>query len=115
MLPVIELPFGVAVRSYVAMLVLATVVCCVVGPLWARRLDGIPPSATLRALALLGVAAFGGARLHHVAANWPFFAVAPLTILRFWSGLHAPGAIAAIVLAAPWVFRRSDIPAGRFV
>ena len=115
MLPVIELPFGFAVRSYFAMLALATVVCWVIGPVWARRLDGIPPVATLRALALLGIAAFAGARLHHVAVNWPFFAVAPLAILRFWSGLHAPGAIVGMVLAAPWVLRRPGIAVGRFV
>src|SRR5262245_27618161 len=55
---------------------------------------------------------FGG-RLHFVAIHWYMFADKPWDVLRFWSGLHAGGAIVGAVVALAIVPPRSGVPAWR--
>jgi phosphatidylglycerol:prolipoprotein diacylglycerol transferase len=57
--------------------------------------------------------AFAGGRIHFVMNRWSSFAPRPWKALEFWEGLHAGGAIIALVLAAPFVARRHCLPIGR--
>jgi phosphatidylglycerol---prolipoprotein diacylglyceryl transferase len=46
-----------------------------------------------------------------VANYWSYYGAHPAAALRFWAGLHAGGAIAALVVAAPFVVR--GVPVAR--
>src|SRR5262245_48130209 len=106
---------GITIASYNACLLLAVVACFAIGPRWVAALEGLDSRRVCRAMLLLGVAAFAGARLHFVLNQWPDFADRPLAALRIWSGgLHAAGGIALLALACPLVLRWLRIPIGRF-
>jgi phosphatidylglycerol:prolipoprotein diacylglycerol transferase len=78
-------------------------------------LEGLDPWRVFRAMVLLGVAAFAGARIHFVASHWSDFAARPLTALQFWSGgLHAGGGIVLLTVATPLVLGWLGLPLGRF-
>jgi phosphatidylglycerol:prolipoprotein diacylglycerol transferase len=113
--PTIGLPAGVIISSYVVALIAAVVVCHTIGPWWAHRLEGIEPRVTRRTLLLAGLGAFVGGRLHFVAIHWYIFAQKPWDVLRFWSGLHAGGAIVGTVVALAIALPRSGVPAWRLV
>jgi phosphatidylglycerol:prolipoprotein diacylglycerol transferase len=114
-LPAIQLPgIAWAVPTYGAMLVLTVAVCFALGPRWAETLEGLDRRAVWRAMAVLGVVTFAGGRLHAVLNHWAYFAVQPGAILRVWAGLHAGGAIIALVLAAPLAVGWQRLPLGRF-
>src|SRR5262249_48718897 len=112
---VLDVPgLQLVVRSNPLMLLLAAVVGFTVGPRWAEALEGVDAGKTLRALLVLAVAAFPGARLHFVLNNWaPLFSHRPLSALSFWSGMHAGGGIVAMVLAAVLVIPRLGVPIGK--
>jgi phosphatidylglycerol:prolipoprotein diacylglycerol transferase len=113
MWPVIALPLGLAVRSYVVLLGLAVVVCFAIGPRWARHLEGLEPR-TIRSLMVgLGLAAFAGGRAHLVVNHWAAFSGDRLAMLYFWEGMHAGGAIIALVVAALLLCSWYHIPLGR--
>jgi phosphatidylglycerol---prolipoprotein diacylglyceryl transferase len=104
------------VRSNPLMLLLAAVVGLTLGPRWAQALEGVDAGKALRALLVLAVAAFLGARLHFVLNNWaPLFANRPLSALNFWSGMHAGGGIVAMVLASVFVIPRLGVPIGKLL
>jgi phosphatidylglycerol---prolipoprotein diacylglyceryl transferase len=114
--PEIALPIG-SVRSHHLTLVLAAVSVWVLAPVLARRLEGIARWRVLVALWLFGFAAFAGGRAHFVVNVWSLgvFSEDPVDVLRFWQGLHAPGAILALVIATPLVFRLFRLPVGRLI
>jgi phosphatidylglycerol:prolipoprotein diacylglycerol transferase len=111
--PTIGLSPGIVLPSYVVALTAAVVVCNTIGPWWAHRLEGIEPRVTRRTLLLVGLGAFIGGRLHFVAIHSFMFADKPWDVLRFWSGLHAGGAIVGAVAALAIVPLRSGVPAWR--
>ena len=112
----IDIPsLGITILSYRVCLLLAVLVCWVVGPRWVAALEGLEPWRVFRAMVWLGVAAFAGARLHFVVTHWADFADRPLAALQFWSGgLHAGGGIVLLAVAAPFVLGRLRLPLGRF-
>lgn len=112
----IELPaLGLIVRSADAFVLLSIVVVLVIGPRWAEALQGVDRRAVRRSLLVLAVITLVGGRLHFML-NYPdAFAGRPLAALKLWTGgLHIPGGILALALAAPWVTRRFGLSAGRF-
>ena len=107
---------GLTILSYRACLLLAVLVCWVIGPRWVAALEGLNSRRVFLAMVLLGVAAFSGARLHFVVTHWTDFAERPLTALQFWSGgLHAGGGIVLLAAAAPLVLGWLGLPLGSFV
>lgn len=115
MLPELRV-FGHEIQSHVAMLALAVVICNWIGPRWAKALEGIEPTTSRWVLVWLGVAAFAGGRLHFLANTWALSAMSrsPWAALKVWDGLHAGGAILALVLATPLVLRLYGLSIGRF-
>lgn len=116
-LPVlVELPrFGVAIHSRGVMIVLAALLCHLVGPPWIERVTGVDRRRTRRALLWLLLPAVLGARLHWVANHWSSVADRPLAALMPWQqGMHAGGAIIAMAFAMPLVLRRMSIPVAAF-
>src|SRR5262245_22242581 len=112
--PVIHLaPLGIDVQSHLAALVAAVIICHLIGPAWAERLEGLDPRTTRRALVMSGIAAFVGGRVHFVLSHPSMFTGRPFRVLEFWAGLHAGGAIAAGVLTAVVLFPRYGIPLPR--
>src|SRR5215470_3253278 len=111
-----EVPsLGLTILSYRVCLLLAVLVCWVVGPRWVARLEGLDPWRVFGAMVLLGLAAFAGARLHFVLTHWSDFANRPLASLQVWSGgLHAGGGIILLTVAAPFVLGWLRLPLGRF-
>lgn len=107
---------GLEVLSYHLFLALTVCACFVLGPWLARRLEGIPPRRTLAVYVWIGIAVFAGARLHFVWNAWGFagYSANPLLVLHFWEGIHAGGAIAALVLATPLVLRVYRVPLASF-
>ena len=112
----IDIPsLGITILSYRVCLLLAVLVCWVVGPRWVAALEGLEPWRVFRAMVWLGLAAFAGARLHFVVSHWSDFADRPLAALQFWSGgLHAGGGIVLLAVAAPFVLGWLRLPLGRF-
>src|SRR5262245_33713536 len=91
------------IPSYHTLIALAALVCFVIGPRWANRLEGIDPRMTVRVLLVMGIAALVGGRLHFVINQWSLFAGRPLDVFQLWTGgIHASGAIIGLVLAALW-------------
>jgi len=106
---------GITILSYRACLLLAVLVCFAIGPRWVASLEGFDPRQVFRAMLLLGLAAFAGARLHFVLTHWADFADRPLAALQFWSGgLHAGGGIILLAAATPLVLSWLGMPLGRF-
>jgi len=95
-------------KSDTVMLALAALFGIVIGPFWARRLEGIEPRTTFGVHVLFGFAALAGARLHFLS-NYP--------MLNFggnpWRGIHASGAIVGMLIAAPAIFAFYRIHPGR--
>ena len=112
----LEVPsLGITIASYHACIALAVLVCFAIGPRWIAALAGLDSRQVLRAMLVLALAVFFGARLHFVLNHWEDFADQPLTALRVWSGgLHAGGGIALLALAVPLTLRWFAIPVGRF-
>src|SRR4030095_12585965 len=111
--PTMGLSPGVIIPSYVVALMAAVVVCHTIGPWWAHRLEGIEPRVTRRTLLLVGLGAFIGGCLPFASIPWFISAHKPWDVLRFWSGLHAGGAIVGGVVALAIVPPRSGVPAWR--
>jgi len=111
----VRLPaLGLAVQSYHVLIVLAAIVCFVIGPRWAHRLEGIDPRRTRRALAIMAVFTFAGGRLHFVINQWMLFAPHPIDAFKVWSGgLHAAGAIIGLGVATVGVSRFARLPLGK--
>ena len=106
---------GITILSYRACLLVAVLVCWLIGPRWVARLEALDPWNVFRAMVLLGLAAFAGARLHFVLTHWGDFADRPLAALQFWSGgLHAGGGIVLLTVAAPFVLGWLRLPVARF-
>ena len=112
----LEVPsLGITLASYHACLLLAVIVCFAIGPRWVAALEGLDRRRVFRAMLLLGVAVFAGARFHFVLNQWASFADHPVDVLRIWSGgLHAGGGIVLLALAAPLALRWLALPVGRF-
>jgi phosphatidylglycerol---prolipoprotein diacylglyceryl transferase len=112
----LEVPsLGITLASYHACLLLAVIVCFAIGPRWVAALEGLDRRRVFRAMLLLGVAAFAGARFHFVLNQWASFAGHPVNALRIWSGgLHAGGGIVLLALAAPLALGWLGLPVGRF-
>src|SRR5258708_12650624 len=110
----LEIPStGITILSYRACLLLAGLVCWVIGPRWVAALEGLDSRRVFSALVLLGVAAFVGARLQFVVTHWSDFADRPLAGLPFWSGgLHAAGGVFLLAPAGPPRFRWPGLPLG---
>jgi phosphatidylglycerol:prolipoprotein diacylglycerol transferase len=103
------------IRSYPTLILIAAVVCIWIGPHWAARLEGLDARRLLRALLVINVFVFAGARLHFVVTHWSMFRTRPLEILEFWSGgIHAGGAIAGLVISAPLVLHHYGVPLAKF-
>jgi phosphatidylglycerol:prolipoprotein diacylglycerol transferase len=112
----VELPeLGLVVRSADAFVLLSVLVVLVIGPRWAESLEGVDRRAVRRSLLVLAVVTLVGGRLHFML-NYPeAFATRPLAALKLWTGgLHIPGGILALALAAPWVTGRFGLSAARF-
>lgn len=110
MLPVlVDFPqLGVAIHSRGLMIVLAAVLCHLVGPRSIEWLSGVDRRQARRALLWLLPPAFIGARLHYLLNQWPQQAA-------FWEGgMHAGGAIIAMAISLPLVLRHLSIPLGAF-
>src|SRR5215470_3139578 len=106
---------GITILSYRVCLLLAVLVCWLIGPRWVATLEGLDPRRVFKAMVLLGLAAFAGARLHFVLTHWGDFADRPLAALQFWSGgLHAGGGIVLLTVAAPFVLGWLRLPVARF-
>jgi len=106
---------GLTIASYHACIVLAVVVCFAIGPRWIGALEGLDSRQVFRAMLILGLAVFIGARLHFVLNHAENFADQPLAALRIWSGgLHAGGGIVVLALAVPLTLRWFALPVGRF-
>jgi phosphatidylglycerol:prolipoprotein diacylglycerol transferase len=111
-----DLPsLGVLLRPADVFVLLAIGTVLILGPRWAAALEGVDSRATRRCLLVLAVITLVGGRLHFML-NYPqAFAGRPLAALKLWSGgLHIPGGIIALALAAPWVTRWFAVPLGRF-
>ncbi|HSQ00602.1 MAG TPA: prolipoprotein diacylglyceryl transferase family protein [Candidatus Dormibacteraeota bacterium] len=113
----LDLPsLGLLVRSADAFVLLAIGTVLFIGPRWAAALEGVDRRAVRRSLLVLAVITLVGGRLHFML-NYPHaFAGRPLAVLKLWTGgLHIPGGILALALAAPWVTRWFGLSsAGRF-
>lgn len=73
--------------------------------------ERLAPERILLALWALGVVAIVGGRTHfllNMVARG--LIVDPVETLRFWKGLHAPGAILAVAVAIPFVLRVLRLP-----
>src|SRR5262249_29844430 len=104
---------GVVVQSYHVLILLAAIVCFVIGPRWAQRLEGIDARTIRRAFIVLAVLTFAGGRIHFVINQWMLFAPHPLDAFKLWTGgLHATGAIVGLVVAAIIVSRYWRLPLG---
>ncbi len=114
MLPELRV-LGVEVHTHILLLVTAVVGCLWLGPKWASRLEGLDARRVRWVLLWLGVAAFAGGRAHFLANTWwsAMFVGQRWAMLRFWSGLHAGGAIAGLVVAAPLAARAYGLSLGR--
>jgi phosphatidylglycerol:prolipoprotein diacylglycerol transferase len=103
------------IDSYQSAMLLAAVVAGALGWRAAARIEGIGRGRVLVAILLLGVAAFAGGRLHYVLTHPADFRARPFDVLALWGGgLHAPGAVAVLVLATPVVLGRLHVPLGKF-
>jgi len=60
----------------------------------------------------LGLTAFGGARLQYALHHWSAFAHEPTRLLGVDGGLHAAGAVAAVLVSLPVVSAALKVPAG---
>src|SRR5215470_603620 len=106
---------GITIASYHACIALAVLVCFAIGPRWIAALAGLDSRQVFRAMLVLALAVFFGARLHFVLNHWEDFADQPLAALRIWSGgLHAGGGIVLLALAVPLTLRWFALPVGRF-
>ena len=104
-----------ALWSNQVLLALALLLGWWVGPPWIERLEGIPARRSRYALSALIVAVMVGGRLHFVLNQWSTFDTNPLSALVFWKGgLHAGGAVIALVVAIPLVMRWLALPWGKF-
>jgi phosphatidylglycerol:prolipoprotein diacylglycerol transferase len=93
----------VLLRSYAAFIGLAAAVCFVIGPRWAKTLEGLDPRRVRNAMFGIGAATFLAGHMHYVFNAWDFVMsraeggdFSPL----LYKGLHAPGAILGLVLSA---------------
>lgn len=80
----------------------------------ARAKERLAPGRVLLALWGLGVVAIVGGRTHFVlnmAARGLVFDASEM--VRFWKGLHAPGAILAVAISMPFVLRALRLPLWR--
>lgn len=76
---------------------------------WYR--EGLTPQRILGALWVFGLVAVLGGRIHallNLAARGLF--PRPVEAVAFWNGMHAPGAIIAITVVAPFVLRALQLP-----
>jgi phosphatidylglycerol:prolipoprotein diacylglycerol transferase len=110
--PVITVPLlGLTVRAYDVLMILGIGTGLVLAPWLGGKLDGTDWRRSVPATILLAVLMLLGARLHFVATQWPRFAAHPLSAFTLTSGgLHAPGAVIALVLTAPLVLRAFGLP-----
>jgi phosphatidylglycerol:prolipoprotein diacylglycerol transferase len=99
---------GFRLLADTTMLVLATLFGFVMGAWSAKRLEGIEPRVTVRVMLPLAVATFAGGRLHFLI-NYPWLPAGYMP----WEGIHAGGAVAGLLLAAPAVFAYHRMHPGR--
>jgi phosphatidylglycerol---prolipoprotein diacylglyceryl transferase len=113
--PVIALPLlGLTLRSYDVLMIAGIVTGLVLAPWLGGKLDGTDWRRCVPATVVLAVLMLLGARLHFVATQWGRFAAHPLSAFTLnTGGLHAPGAVIAFVLAAPFVLRAFALPLAR--
>ena len=113
--PLLKVPaLDLEVPSYAVAIVFAVTACNLIGPWWGGKLT-VLDARRLR-LALLGLLPFAllGGQIHYVVNHWPMFSYRPLDALMFWrTGLHAAGAIAGAILAAPLVLHALRLPLAR--
>ena len=113
MYPTVTVPYlAVTLRSYTLFLILAAVLCYLAGPLIAGAIEGTPRHTTRRSLMALGGVAVLGAHAFYALDHFDAMYDDPLLILRFWSGLYAPGAIVALAVAMPTMARHCGVPTG---
>lgn len=101
---------GVALRTHAVFLALAVASAATVATVRVFRAQRLALWRVLFGMALLAVLVFAGGRAHYVYNRWDlgYFQDRPFEVLRIWDGLHAPGALAALLVSAPllaWLFR----------
>jgi phosphatidylglycerol:prolipoprotein diacylglycerol transferase len=107
---------GAGVPTHLVLLVLAGLVSASLIVYRATTIERLPVGKVLAALAIIAVAALAGGRAHFIWNAWSLrIDSRPAAILRFWEGLHAPGALVAIAVATPLVLRLFRIPVARFL
>jgi phosphatidylglycerol:prolipoprotein diacylglycerol transferase len=102
-----------ALRTSHLCLLLALIICSWHG---ARQIRGLEPAGWRRdriALLVVAAAPWLGGHLHFVVNNWGYATSRPWVLLGPWNGLHAGGAMIALVLTAPVVLRRRALPLRR--
>lgn len=102
--------FGTVVRTHVLFLSLAVVSAATVGALRVSHAERLTLGKVLVGIGVLAAVVFAGGRSHYVYNRWNlgYFQEHPLAVLRVWDGLHAPGALAALLVGGPlvaWCFR----------
>lgn len=105
------------VHTYSVMMALAVVVGTGFGVHRTGVRGGLGAWRTLAALGAITLLVFAGGRAHYVVNRWQLgiFQERPLEMLKAWQGLHAPGALLALVAGTPIVLRVLRLPIGRFV
>lgn len=114
MLPVVRLPYVAAeLPSYYAMVAVAVLSFVVLGPLFARRLEGLPPLRTSAFLVFLTAGAMLGGVLPRLAdvgtaSSWHAWTQAPI-----YCGLDVAGLVVGLVVVTPIATRLSGLAIGR--
>lgn len=113
--PVIEL-FGWEIRSATLMLGAAAATSSILGLYLVCSSGRVSLPKTLWILFAMSVFAWAGGRAHFIANRWHLgiFQADPLSMLRVWEGLHAPGAIFGLLVGTPLVLTVSRVPVGWF-
>ena len=104
------------VASYPTLIGLAVVVCLLVAPPWAQSLEGVDRRTMRRILAILAIATFLGGHLHYLLNSWRYVVFrmnAGVYDTLLWTGIHAGGAVLALVLATMFVALRYRISPGK--
>lgn len=114
--PKLDLPLLGIVSSHDFFVVAAVLAAGTFGFLNTVWREELPAGRVFAALLCLCVIVFAGGRLHFALTKWQMFEHDPWRVLRISSGgLHAPGAILALVLGGLPALRWLRLPIGRFV
>ncbi len=114
--PKLELPLVGSIPSHDLFVVLAVLAAGVFGFYLKGRREGLTAGLVVLAVLCFCVIVFAGGRLHFALTKWHMFEHDPWRVFRFSSGgLHAPGAILALLLGGVPALRMLQLPVARFV